>query len=74
MEPDMESVDPMKFVTCTIALILGQTAVSAAEYTVKDSPEQIAISTISEILAIRSGRKPTSLRERRQPIHVDVGD
>ena len=39
-----------------------------------DGAEQIAISTISEILAIRSGRKPTSLRERRQPIHVDVGD
>jgi xanthine/CO dehydrogenase XdhC/CoxF family maturation factor len=39
-----------------------------------DGAEQIAISTLSEILAVRSGRNPTSLRERRQPIHVDVGD
>ena len=38
-----------------------------------DGAEQVAISALSEILSVRSGRKPTSLRERRQPIHVDVG-
>ena len=38
-----------------------------------DGAEQVAISALSEILAVRSGRKPTSLRERRQPIHVDAG-
>ena len=38
-----------------------------------DGAEQVAISALSEILAVRSGRKPTSLRDRRQPIHVDVG-
>ena len=39
-----------------------------------DGAEQVAISALSEILAVRSGREPTSLRERRQPIHADVGD
>ena len=38
-----------------------------------DGAEQVAISALSEILAVRSGRKPTSLRERPQPIHGDVG-
>ena len=38
-----------------------------------DGAEQIAISALSEILSVRSGRGATSLRERRQPVHVDVG-
>ena len=38
-----------------------------------DGAEQVAISALSEILAVRSGRELTSLRERRQPIHADVG-
>jgi xanthine/CO dehydrogenase XdhC/CoxF family maturation factor len=38
-----------------------------------DGAEQVAISALSEILAVRSGREPTSLRGRRHPIHVDVG-
>ncbi len=38
-----------------------------------DGAEQVAISALSEILAVRSGRRPSSLRERRQPIHVDAG-
>ena len=39
-----------------------------------DGAEQVAISALSEILSVRSGRKPTSLRERRQPIHADAGN
>jgi xanthine dehydrogenase accessory factor len=35
-----------------------------------DGAEQVALSVIAEILAIRSGRRPRSLRERSAPIHV----
>ncbi len=37
-----------------------------------DGAEQVALSALSEILAVRSGREPASLRERRSPIHADV--
>ena len=37
-----------------------------------DGAEQIALSAIAEILSIRSGRQPVSLRERHSPIHADV--
>ena len=35
-----------------------------------DGAEQVALAVIAEILAVRSGRSPRSLRERRAPIHV----
>lgn len=35
-----------------------------------DGAEQVALAVIAEILAVRSGRRPQSLRERRAPIHV----
>ena len=35
-----------------------------------DGAEQVALAVIAEILAVRSGRRPHSLRERRAPIHV----
>ena len=38
-----------------------------------DGAEQVALSVIAEILAIRSGRRPKSLRERSAPIHVPAG-
>ncbi|HEX9245652.1 MAG TPA: XdhC/CoxI family protein [bacterium] len=34
-----------------------------------DSPEEIALSILTEILAVRNGRATTSLRDRRGPIH-----
>jgi len=34
-----------------------------------DGAEQVALAVIAEILAVRSGRRPRSLRERRAPIH-----
>jgi xanthine/CO dehydrogenase XdhC/CoxF family maturation factor len=37
-----------------------------------DGAEQVALSVIAEILAVRSGRRPASLRERRASIHVDA--
>ena len=37
-----------------------------------DGAEQVALSALAEILAVRSGREPTSLRERRAPIHVPL--
>jgi xanthine dehydrogenase accessory factor len=37
-----------------------------------DGAEQVAVSVVSEILAVRSGRTPASLRERRTPIHAEV--
>jgi xanthine/CO dehydrogenase XdhC/CoxF family maturation factor len=39
-----------------------------------DGAEQVALSVVAEMLAVRSGRRPRSLRERRAPIHVDVQD
>lgn len=36
-----------------------------------DGAEQVALSVIGEILAVRSGRRPMSLRDRRSPIHAD---
>lgn len=38
-----------------------------------DGAEQVALSALSEILSVRSGRRPASLRERIQPIHADAG-
>lgn len=35
-----------------------------------DGAEQVALSVIGEILAVRSGRRPASLRERQHPIHA----
>jgi xanthine dehydrogenase accessory factor len=35
-----------------------------------DGPEQIALSVIAEILAVRSHRSPRHLRERKEPIHA----
>lgn len=38
-----------------------------------DGAEQVALAVIAEILAVRSGRAPRSLRDRVVPIHADVG-
>ncbi len=38
-----------------------------------DGAEQVALAVIAEILAVRSGRAPRSLRDRIAPIHADVG-
>jgi xanthine/CO dehydrogenase XdhC/CoxF family maturation factor len=38
-----------------------------------DGAEQVALSVIGEILAVRSGRRPASLRERLHPIHAAQG-
>lgn len=35
-----------------------------------DGAEQVALSVVAEMLAVRSGRRPQSLRERRAPIHA----
>lgn len=35
-----------------------------------DGAEQVALAVIAEILAVRSGRAPRSLRDRRAPIHA----
>lgn len=35
-----------------------------------DGAEQVALAVVAEILAVRSGRLPRSLRERRAPIHA----
>ena len=37
-----------------------------------DGAEQVALSVLAEILAVRSGRRPQSLRERGVPIHADA--
>jgi len=37
-----------------------------------DAPEQIALSILAEILAVRNGRAATSLRDRRGPIHTPI--
>ena len=37
-----------------------------------DGAEQVALAVVAEILAVRSGRRPRSLRERRAPIHMEV--
>ena len=36
-----------------------------------DGAEQVALAVVAELLAVKSGRQPQSLRERRAPIHVD---
>jgi xanthine dehydrogenase accessory factor len=36
-----------------------------------DGAEQVALSVIGEVLAVRSGRRPMSLRERGSPIHAN---
>ena len=35
-----------------------------------DGAEQVALAVVAELLAVKSGRRPQSLRERRVPIHV----
>lgn len=35
-----------------------------------DGAEQVALSVVAEMLAVRSGRRPRSLRERSAPIHA----
>ncbi|MCU0618872.1 MAG: XdhC family protein [Gemmatimonadaceae bacterium] len=35
-----------------------------------DGAEQVALAIVAELLAVRSGRRPMSLRERRAPIHA----
>lgn len=35
-----------------------------------DGAEQVALAVVAEILAVRSGRRPRSLRERTAPIHA----
>ncbi len=37
-----------------------------------DGAEQVALAVVAEMLAVRSGRRPRSLRERSAPIHTDV--
>jgi xanthine dehydrogenase accessory factor len=37
-----------------------------------DSPEEIAVSILAEILAVRNGRGAASLRTRRGPIHAEA--
>lgn len=36
-----------------------------------DGAEQVALAVVAEMLAVRSGRRPRSLRERTAPIHVE---
>lgn len=36
-----------------------------------DGAEQVALAVVAEMLAVRSGRRPRSLRERTAPIHAD---
>ena len=36
-----------------------------------DGAEQVALAVLAEMLAVRSGRQPQSLRERRAPIHAN---
>lgn len=36
-----------------------------------DGAEQVALAVVAEMLAVRSGRRPRSLRERRAPIHAE---
>ncbi|HYW50450.1 MAG TPA: XdhC family protein [Gemmatimonadaceae bacterium] len=38
-----------------------------------DGAEQVALAVLAEILAVKSGRRPQSLRERRAPIHAGSG-
>jgi len=35
-----------------------------------DGAEQVALAVVAELLAVRSGRRPQSLRDRRAPIHT----
>jgi len=37
-----------------------------------DGPEQVALSIVSEVLAVRSGRRPRHLREREVAIHAEA--
>ena len=38
-----------------------------------DGAEQVALAVVAEILAVKSGRRPQSLRDRRVPIHASNG-
>jgi xanthine/CO dehydrogenase XdhC/CoxF family maturation factor len=35
-----------------------------------DGAEQVALAIVAELLAVRSGRRPRSLRDRVAPIHA----
>lgn len=37
-----------------------------------DGAEQVALAALAEMLAVRSGRRPQSLRERAMPIHAEA--
>ena len=37
-----------------------------------DGAEQVAVAVLAEVLAVRSGRTPQSLRDRRAPIHASA--
>lgn len=37
-----------------------------------DGAEQVALAVVAELLAVRSGRRPRSLRDRVEPIHADA--
>ena len=39
-----------------------------------DGAEQVALAVIAELLAVRAGHRPRSLREREQPIHARLGE
>ena len=39
-----------------------------------DGAEQVALAVVAEMLAVRSGRRPRSLRERAAPIHAESSD
>ena len=39
-----------------------------------DGAEQVALAVVAEMLAVRSGRRPRSLRERVAPIHAEPSD
>ena len=39
-----------------------------------ESPEEIALSIVSEVQAVLAGKKGTSLREKTGPIHADASD
>lgn len=64
--------------TARILTGLGEAAQSAASRIFgpvgldigTDGAEQVALAVIAEILAVRSGRAPRSLRDRRAPIHA----
>jgi xanthine dehydrogenase accessory factor len=39
-----------------------------------EGPEQVAVSVVAEMLAVRAGRQPRHLRDRERPIHEPADD